>query len=124
MIIDDEELVSEVIEAHVADHGYEGRSFGRPDEALSYFEKNFQNVDVAIIDLTLPGIGGAELAQKFFEIKPDLCTILVTGYPPESIPADQKQQFHRIIFKPFARTDIIEAIDSIMGKFCKVTDAS
>lgn len=121
IVVDDEEPVSEVIEAHIANRGYRERSFVRPDEALGYFEKNLHDIHGAIIDLTLPGISGVELAYKFLQMKPDLCTILVTGHPPESLSPDQKAHFYRIIYKPFTKADIIEAVDSIIGKVCAVS---
>ena len=62
MLVDDDELVLSVLGAGLSEMGYLISTFGRPQDALD----NYQDIapDLVIVDFEMPGMDGAELAEK------------------------------------------------------------
>lgn len=116
LVIDDEEMVEEMIEAIVEDHGCAHVSFNNPAEALRYYEENSWKITLMITDLTMPFLSGPDLIRNVLQINPRLSVILVTGYPNEQIPADIPPLVHRILSKPFMKSELLDAVRTAFGK--------
>ena len=73
-------------------------------------------IDCLISDIDMPGIDGFELLQTISTMRPDLPTILITGYPDrlERIPELGASQ-PRVFTKPFRGFELLEAIGESVG---------
>ena len=60
-------------------------SFATPREALAYAEEN--SVDVAFIDIEMPGMSGLDLAKRLKELHPAVHIVFVTSYEKYAIDA-------------------------------------
>jgi len=68
--------------------GYTVLATDRGAEALEMVGSRPGVVSVAVVDLVMPGMGGAELATRLRAIDPGLPLVVTSGYPVERIPAD------------------------------------
>ena len=59
--------------------------FTRPAEALAWVSEN--SVDLALLDVEMPGMTGIELAVAIKERQPDAAIIFVTAYPKYAVDA-------------------------------------
>lgn len=87
MAVDDEKLLLEefVDQLHTIEEIEEVQSFTNEDSAISYVKEH--SVDVAMLDVEMPGMGGILLADKLSEIQPDINIIFVTGYDQYGLDA-------------------------------------
>ena len=53
-------------------------AFRKPEEALQYAQHH--RVDLAILDISMPGMLGTQLAVKLREIRPDMLIVFLTAY--------------------------------------------
>jgi PAS domain S-box-containing protein len=60
--------------------GYQVIDFGEPSEALEYFEKHSNEIDLLITDLVMPGMNGQELHRQIEQIKPGIKVLYTSGY--------------------------------------------
>ncbi|HPC35342.1 MAG TPA: PAS domain S-box protein [Candidatus Marinimicrobia bacterium] len=60
--------------------GYQVIDFGEPSEALEYFEKHSDEIDLLITDLVMPGMNGQELHRQIEQIKPSIKVLYTSGY--------------------------------------------
>jgi two-component system, cell cycle sensor histidine kinase and response regulator CckA len=116
LVIDDEEMIEEMIEALVENHGCAHVSFSDPTEALHYYEENSWKITLMITDLTMPSLSGPDLVRKVLQINPRLPVILVTGYPNEQIPADIPALVRHIIPKPFTKSELLDAVRTAFAR--------
>ena len=63
----------------------EAKGFTRPEEALSWMER--EPVDVALLDIDMPGMKGIDLAALIREKWPDMPIIFLTGYAEYALDA-------------------------------------
>jgi PAS domain S-box-containing protein len=78
--IDDEPGVLRALVRILKAAGHTVAAYASPVEALNDIRKAPSTFDAVVTDLTMPGIGGIELAVRLAEVRPDLPVILVTGY--------------------------------------------
>ena len=76
-IVDDESVVCSNVAAFLEDEGFTVFSAASGEEALDLILK--QEIDVAIIDMRLPGIDGDTLILEAHEIQPALKFLIHTG---------------------------------------------
>lgn len=114
MVVDDERSVVEVVERALDKKGYGHVSFSDPYDALRYFEEHKQDVDVAITNMSMPRMDGPQLAENLRRIRSDICLILITGHgndQMEQVPPDKLELYDKILYKPFAREELLDAIE-------------
>ncbi|HPC36852.1 MAG TPA: PAS domain S-box protein [Candidatus Marinimicrobia bacterium] len=60
--------------------GYQVIDFGEPIEALEYFKKHSDEIDLLFTDLVMPGMNGQELHRQIEQIKPGIKVLFTSGY--------------------------------------------
>ncbi len=110
LIVDDEAMIGEMIGRMVERYGCQYVSFDDPTEALQYYIENGQKITLMITDLTMPKLPGPDLIKNALRINPKLPIILITGNAKEHIPDDIHSLVHRVVPKPFAKVEVLDAV--------------
>ena len=79
-VVEDDQDMSEVIEAFFKPRGFDVTTFSTPLDALASLKKNQEHFDVIITDLMMPELSGIEFTQRLHEEDIDIPVILVTGH--------------------------------------------
>jgi CheY-like chemotaxis protein len=107
LVVDDEASVCEAIAALLRDDGHEVvEAYGGP-EALALMDAG--HFDLVFTDFKMAGMTGAELAQSIhqkFGLKP---IILVTAFPPQSLPPE----ISAVVVKPFSWESLRDAMTEV-----------
>ncbi len=112
MVVDDERAVVDVIQTGLERQGYSVVSFLDPQEAYQYFKANKESVCVVISNCTMPKLTGWDLARKLLDLDPGVPIVMITGAHEADVPEDLHNRLHRILYKPFTRSDITESVKS------------
>ena len=78
LVIDDDDSVRSMIAATLAEQGYEVAEAADGATGISVFED--QRPDVVVIDYVMPGMTGAEVAERVLAIRPGQPILFVSGY--------------------------------------------
>ncbi len=119
LIMDDEKVVRQVAGKILETLGYTASLSSDGSEALNLYQKareNHEPFDVVIMDLTIPGGMGGELAiKKLLEIDPNVKAIVSSGYSNDPILANfPAYGFKAIIAKPFMLQEVSEVLHKVM----------
>lgn len=87
LVVDDERLALDDALRMVADTAPQARvqGFASPQEALAWAREH--PVDVALLDIEMPGMGGIELARRLSEVQPRTRVIFLTSYEHYALDA-------------------------------------
>ncbi len=112
MVVDDEEAVMWVARNYLARLNYNATGFLRSTEALEAFVQAPQEFDAVLTDLTMPQLGGLDLARKLRAIRPELPVIIMSGYLLDV--ADEQLRAAgvvQVVPKPFSVQALAEAVN-------------
>ena len=108
LVVDDEAIIRDNLERILTEEKYQVTSTGTGSEALALLGR--ADVDVVLLDISLPDINGIDVLKKAKEIDPELLVIIVTGYASvESAVRALKLGAYDYIKKPF-KADVIKLI--------------
>jgi len=80
LVVDDEEIITSMLESILTGLGYQVSLSNSSPEALTLLEDKSTRIDVLITDMTMPHLTGLELARKAMILRPALPIILCTGF--------------------------------------------
>jgi len=116
-LVDDEELVLDAGEQMLRRLGYEVLVASSGQEALALYEKNHPKIDMVLLDMVMPGMGGGETYDRMREIDPMVKVLLSSGY---SIDGEATEILERgcdgFIQKPFDLIALSQEIREILDK--------
>lgn len=131
LIVDDEVQITEIIRRYLSAEGYCIATYTNSGEALEEFQKDPDQFDLIITDMTMPYMTGAELSQRLLSIRPDIPIILCTG---QSEIIDRKKAYAMGIAiylkKPVSKQDLVAAVRKALKRgesnnvMFKVSDSS
>jgi CheY-like chemotaxis protein len=117
LLIDDEEMIIKVGVELLKELGYEVLSARSGPEAIEVYEKNADKIDLVIMDMIMPGMGGGETFDRLKRIDPDIRVLLSSGY---SINGQASKILARgcdgFIQKPFNLIQLSDKIQQILSK--------
>ena len=117
LLIDDEEMIIKVGQELLQELGYEVLSARSGPEAIELYQKNADKIDLVIMDMIMPGMGGGETFDRLKRINRDIKVLLSSGY---SINGQASKILERgcdgFIQKPFNLIQLSDKIQSIIVK--------
>jgi CheY-like chemotaxis protein len=118
LFMDDEESILEAFGSLLTMKGYIVFTARDGNEAITLYRTAMEAgkpIDVAILDLTIPGgMGGIETMKKIKEIDPDVCALASSGLAHGTMAGYKAYGFAGAIPKPYQWKDLISAIDHAM----------
>ena len=117
LLIDDEEMIIKVGKELLQELGYEVLTARSGQEAIKVYEKITDEIDLVIMDMIMPGMGGGETFDRLKKINPDIRVLLSSGY---SINGQAAEILARgcdgFIQKPFNLIQLSDKIKKIITK--------
>jgi signal transduction histidine kinase len=113
LIVDDDEAVREVTSSILKDLGYIVLEVGSGGAALDLLDWN-SDIDLVLLDLAMPGMGGMEVARQVQMKRPSVPILFVTGYADKA--ALKNVPDGRIVKKPFVGDELAEKVNAALVK--------
>jgi two-component system cell cycle sensor histidine kinase/response regulator CckA len=118
LLVDDEEQVLDTAKQMLEYLGYTVLVAQGGEEAWALYQDNRDRIDLVILDMIMPGIGGGEVYKRMKALDPDEKVILSSGYSLDSEAVEVFEHgANAFIQKPFGIIElsykIREVIDGI-----------
>lgn len=115
LIVDDEEVLRDVLQALVRQEGHQPISASSGEEALRILAE--EDMDLVLLDLMLPGMSGQEVLEQIRKSDSDVEIIVITAFSSidTAIEAMKAGAFHYIA-KPFKNEEVLLTMRSALER--------
>jgi two-component system cell cycle sensor histidine kinase/response regulator CckA len=117
LMVDDEDLILKVGQELLEAMGYRVLIAKDGKEAIEVYEKQQDDIDIVLLDMIMPNMGGGEVYDRMKEINPDVTVLLSSGY---SINGEATEILERgcdgFIQKPFNMKKLSGKITEVLHK--------
>lgn len=114
LIVEDETAIREFEAINLKRVGYDTTEAGSGEEALEIYDNDFEGFDIALLDISMPGMDGFALCKELRKRSDTLGIIMLTARTQEMdkisglmLGADD------YITKPFSPTELLARVDSL-----------
>lgn len=116
LVVDDEEVVRAMATDMLEMLGYDVMTARDGQEAAELYERHFESIDLVVLDMIMPRMGGRECFVRIKATNPAVKSILCTGYSRNG----EAQEILNLgvlgfIQKPFLMHQFASAIDEIIS---------
>ncbi len=117
LIVDDEADIRELTAGQFSDFGYPVLTADSGEAALKRFRENRHRINLVIMDLGMPGMGGKKCVEELRKIDPGLKIIIASGYAnDESFSNEPLYQPTAYLAKPYKIKNLIQLTRQILSK--------
>jgi CheY-like chemotaxis protein len=80
LLIEDDESILDALKRMLQNFGYTVISASNGEKAIEIYLAEQESIDLVILALNMPGMGGRKCLERILKIKPELKTIVTSGY--------------------------------------------
>ncbi len=115
LVIDDDEMILKVLKRVLESAGYRVDTAGGSQEAIDKVRLNPGRYDVAITDLTMPGVSGLHLLAALRQMDSFVMTVVMTGYATkENAVACLREGAFDFIEKPVTPSQLLAVMEKVL----------
>lgn len=117
LVAEDHEGIRELVYEILSPLGYRVILANNGQEALHFFNINQEDIQLVILDVMMPRLGGVEAYSQIHEMKPDMPVVFTTGHTEESAALGvAAQQGAVVLQKPYMPDALIRTVRSALRK--------
>ena len=115
LVIDDEEIMREILEALLTREGHQVRLAANAAEGLDLART--MSFDAAIVDMMMPGMDGISALEELKKIDDDLPVIMITAFASvENAISAMKRGAFDYITKPFKNDEVLVVLRNALAQ--------
>jgi CheY-like chemotaxis protein len=121
LIVDDEPTVRSVAARMVEHVGFTTLQASDGVAGVDLFRANADSIACVLLDVSMPGINGAQALQMMRAIRPDAPIVLMSGYAGEEL-AERFAQLRPdgFLYKPFDIAELKACLEGVIRKGVRV----
>ena len=115
LLVDDEKVITDVTGAMLRALGYKVIIASEGEEAVAIYQKSGDHIDVVIMDIVMPGMGGGEAIDLIRAINPAVKVILCSGYSMSgAVKAIMDKGVRHFLKKPFQLDEFSRTVREVL----------
>ena len=116
LLVDDDDLVQEALTLLLEELGHQRHLASRGEDALALLEGGLKP-DVIILDVNMPGLGGAKTLAHICQTWPEIPVLLATGrVDPGVFALLDNYPAVGLLTKPFTHADLVQKLQAIQQR--------
>ncbi|MDX8411543.1 MAG: PAS domain S-box protein [Mariprofundaceae bacterium] len=117
LLVDDEDYVREAVRELLSSMGYRVILATNGREAVARFEEEAERIDLVILDVVMPQLGGVPAAKQIRALKPQIPIIMASGYDHEFDDEVMKQRYRmKLLTKPYRPKSLGSTIRQMLDR--------
>jgi PAS domain S-box-containing protein len=117
LLVDDEEMIRGLGKRILERFGYTVLTATNGREALDVFEKQRTRIDLVILDLIMPEMGGRQCLDALLKLDPNVKVLIASGYSDTGQTGDMTETAAKgFVSKPYQMKQMLEAVRKALGQ--------
>jgi len=115
LVVDDDDAVLNLGQNILERFGYSTLKVNSGEAAIHIYKQQKEDIDLVILDLNMPGMGGQNCLDELRRFDPDIKVIVASGYPPDdAIKKTLETVVGGYIAKPYRLTDMMQKVRELL----------
>ena len=115
LLVDDERAIRNIGQEILSRKGYRTITAENGEEALAIYREKAVDIDLVVLDISMPGMGGHKCLQELLRINPEVKVIIASGY---SRDAQLKGRLEPVVAgyvaKPFKMAELQKKVREVL----------
>ncbi len=114
-VVDDEPEILELTGEALKSLGYAVKSAASGEDALKVYQNHIQHIDLVLLDLNMPGMGGHKCLEELLQLDPLVKVIIASGYTVNGYGKDALSSGARgFIGKPYQLRELAATVRRVL----------
>jgi len=115
LLVDDEKSILDTTCDILDQHGYTVISAETGEEAVEIYKREGNRIDLAILDIGMPGMGGHKCFRELLKINPEIKVLIATGYSANGkVKETLESGAAGFIGKPYRLIDMVKKVREVL----------
>ncbi len=115
LMVDDNANLLEIGRDMLSAHGYEVMTAESGEEAIRMFRAEKNRIDLVLLDMIMPGMGGAKCLDELLRLKPGAKVLISSGcIPDEAMTETVLNRASGYVGKPYRYDELCREIDRVL----------
>lgn len=115
LVVDDDEYVLQAADVTLRSFGYSVLLADDGDKAVEIFRANGGGIDLVVLDMIMPGMGGEETCRALRDMRPDVRVLLSTAYNADEVERRLPTGgFVGLLQKPYAPDQLVAMVQQLL----------
>jgi DNA-binding NtrC family response regulator len=126
LVVDDEDSVRWFARAALRPANYSLLEATSYERAMSVYERHRGGIDLLLVDISMPGKNGLDLARILLEIQPNLRVLYMSGRTGATGCEfyGVRQVGESFLQKPFSHSALLQKVEHLIGRTGKSAEAA
>nr|MEE4267531.1 PAS domain S-box protein [Candidatus Krumholzibacteria bacterium] len=117
LLAEDDPMVRDLTCTLLERSGYTILAAADGNEALAIFEENADRIDMLLLDVIMPGLGGRAVFDAIRQVRPDIPALFASGYSMNAIHTDfVLDEGLTLIQKPAERDELLRKVREVLDQ--------
>ncbi|MFH1035570.1 MAG: PAS domain S-box protein [Pseudomonadota bacterium] len=117
LLVDDEQALRDLGTHTLEGKGYRVLTAASGEEALEIYTALASEIDLVVMDLGMPGMGGHKTLKAILELNPQAKVVIASGYSANGqVKASLESGGAGFVAKPFRRLDLLSTVRQVLDK--------
>jgi two-component system, cell cycle sensor histidine kinase and response regulator CckA len=115
LLVDDDDSVRNLGQEILQQYGYMVISAPDGESALRIYREERDRIDLVILDLIMPGMGGSQCLQRLLQINPQIKIVVASGYSvPGQLERSKEVGAKAFINKPYDVRQMLDVLREVL----------
>ncbi|MFH1672696.1 MAG: PAS domain S-box protein [Pseudomonadota bacterium] len=117
LLVDDEEPLLVLGQDMLREHGYTTITAESGERAIEIYKKERNRIDLVVLDVGMPGMGGYKCLRALMKIDPEIKVIIASGYTSsDEVKEALEHGAAGFIGKPYRLTDMLKSLREVLDR--------
>lgn len=117
LVVDDDDEVRAITQEILESRGIRVLAAEDGLRGLDLFRQNVDDIDVVVLDATMPGMSGGDVFREIIALRPDARVIVASGYSEENLAQRFEQRRpDAFLSKPFTLKALVDKVNEVIAQ--------